>query len=108
MNDRYDGSVWMYAIAGVQAVAGHYDPGEVSPEVLKLGNDFNQYDTNASVRAAVAKFHITYAIVDTGFVRAGLTRQPGLTNLDHCDFLVRVYSNPDATIYRLVPTGQGQ
>ncbi|HEX9334807.1 MAG TPA: DUF6541 family protein, partial [Pseudonocardiaceae bacterium] len=107
MNDRYDGSVWMYAIAGVQAVAGHYDDNGMAPEIDMLANSFNQYDTDPTVRATVAKLHIAYVMLDSGFVRTSLRREPGLTNLDKADFLVKVYSNPDATIYRLVtPTGR--
>jgi hypothetical protein len=107
MNDRYDGSVWMYAIAGVQAVAGHYDDNGMAPEIDMLAKSFNQYDTNPTVRATVAKLHITYVMLDSGFVRTQLSREPGLTNLDKADFLVKVYANPDATIYRLVtPTGR--
>lgn len=108
MNDRFDGSVWMYAIAGVHAVAGHYDDNGVAPEVDALEQDFNQYDTNASVRATVAKLHITYVMVDTGYVRPWLSRATGLANLNDADFLQEVYSNPDATIYRIVPPGTGQ
>ncbi|HEX7661590.1 MAG TPA: DUF6541 family protein [Pseudonocardiaceae bacterium] len=108
MNDRWDGSVWTYAISGVETVAGHYDATALAPEINLLANDFNQYDTDPAVRAAVANLHVTYAMVDTGFVRANGSRQAGLTNLDHCDFLVPVYANPSATIYRLVPPGTGQ
>ncbi len=103
MNDRNDGSLWMYAISGVQPVAGHYDDTAMAPEIDMLGGSFNQYDTDPAVRAAVAKLHITYVMVDSGFLRAGGTRAPGLANLDRSDFLVKVYSNPDATIYRIAP-----
>jgi hypothetical protein len=108
MNDRYDGSVWMYAIAGVRAVAGHYDDNSMAPEIDMLANRFNHYDTDPAVRATVAKLHITYVMLDSGFVRTWLSRESGLTNLDKADFLVKVYSNPDATIYRLVAPGTGQ
>jgi hypothetical protein len=108
MNDRFDGSVWMYAIAGVHAVAGHYNDDGINPEIDNLALKFNKYDTDPAVRAAVAKLHITYVMLDTGFIRQGMTREPGLTNLDKADFLVKVYANPDAVIYRLVAPGTGQ
>jgi hypothetical protein len=108
MNDRNDGSVWMYAVAGVPAVAGHYDFTGVAPEINMLGGRFNQYDTDPVVRATVAKLHITYVMLDSGFVRDWQARSVGLTGLDKADFLVKVYSNPDATIYRLVAPGTGR
>ncbi|HEY0807184.1 MAG TPA: DUF6541 family protein [Pseudonocardiaceae bacterium] len=108
MNDRYDGSVWMYAIAGVHAVAGHYNNEGAPPETFLLADSFNKYDTDPAVRAAVAKLHITYVMVDSGFIRGGLSHQPGVTDLDKADFLTKVYSNPDATIYRLVAPGTGR
>jgi hypothetical protein len=103
LNDRNDGSVWMYAISGVHPVAGHYDDSNMNPEIDLLAGKFNQYDTDQAVRTAVAELHITYVIVDTGFLRAWNTREPGLAHLDQADFLTRVYANPDATIYRLTP-----
>jgi hypothetical protein len=106
LNDRNDGSVWMYALAGVLPVAGHYDAtwlGET--DVGLLESRFNQYDRDPAVRAAVARLHVGYVMVGQGFLRAGTGRAPGLTDLDGAPYLVPVFRNADATIYRIVETG---
>jgi len=42
MNDRGDGSVWIYALTGIRTVAGHFDPIGVSPDAALLGERFKQ------------------------------------------------------------------
>lgn len=101
LNDRGDGSVWMYAVAGVLPVAGHYDATLTGPEANLLANRFNKYETDPKVRDAVRKLDVHYVIVGRGFLRAGTTRQPGLRNLDRLDFLEKVYENHDVDIYKI-------
>lgn len=101
LNDRGDGSVWMYAIAGVLPVAGHYDATLTGPEANLLANRFNKYDTDPKVRQAVRDLKVGYVIVGKGFLRPGVTRQPGLRNLDRLDVLEKVYQNRDVVIYKI-------
>jgi hypothetical protein len=101
LNDRGDGSVWMYAVAGVLPVAGHYDDTLTGPEATLLANRFNKYDTDPKVRQAVRDLKVGYVIVGKGFLRAGVTRQPGLRDLDRVDALDKVYQNRDVVIYRI-------
>jgi hypothetical protein len=101
LNDRGDGSVWMYAIAGVHPVAGHYDATLTGPEANLLANRFNKYDTDPKVREAVRNLHVGYVILGKGFLRGGVTRQPGLRNLDRMDILEKVYQNRDVVIYKI-------
>lgn len=101
LNDRGDGSVWMYAFAGVHPVAGHYDGTLTGPDANLLAERFNRYDTDPRVREAVRELHVGYVIVGKGFLRAGVTRQPGLRDLDEMDILERVYQNRDVVIYKI-------
>jgi len=101
LNDRDDGSVWMYALDGVRPVAGHYDGTLTGPDAKLLAERFNRYDTDESVRAAVRRLHVGYVIVGRGFIRSWSKRAPGLTRLDDVDVLEQVYRNPDVTIYKI-------
>ncbi|TDV50988.1 DUF6541 family protein [Actinophytocola oryzae] len=101
LNDRGDGSVWMYAVAGVLPVAGHYDATLTGPEANLLANRFNKYETDPKVREAVRNLHVGYVILGRGFLRPGVTRQPGLRDLDRLDVLEKVYQNSDVVIYKI-------
>ena len=81
MNDRGDGSAWMYPLTGVKPVAGHYDELRIGPAATVLAARFNQYLRDPEVRAAVAELDIHYVQLDRGFLRSWAARQPGLTDL---------------------------
>jgi hypothetical protein len=104
MNDRGDGSVWMYALDGVRPVAGHYIGAGVAPDATLLEERFDDYDTDAAVRAAAQRLGVGWVVVDRGFLREDAVRQPGLRELDTVRALQVVYRNPDMTIYRLAPS----
>jgi hypothetical protein len=101
MNDRGDGSVWMYAIAGVHPVAGFYNFSGIGPDALMLNTRFNRYPVDRSVRAAVARLNISYVMLGRGFVRTDWRRAPGLLGLEDAPWLQAVYRNKDAVIYRI-------
>jgi hypothetical protein len=101
MNDRGDGSVWMYAIAGVHPVAGFYNFSGIGEDALMLNTRFNNYPVDRSVRAAVARLNISYVMVGRGFVRTDWRRAPGLLGLEDAPWLQTVYRNKDAVIYRI-------
>lgn len=105
LNDRRDGTVWMYALAGVQPVVGHYDGSAEPPSVHLLQAEFNDYASDSAVRDAVKYLKVSYVIVDTGYVHGGKERVAGLRNLEGKPFVQKVFSNQDSTIYRLVPQG---
>ncbi len=101
MNDRGDGSVWMYAIAGVHPVAGFYNFSGVGTDALLLNTRFNSYPVDRSVRAAVARLNVSYVMLGRGFVRTDWRRAPGLLGLENAPWLQPVYRNKDAVIYRI-------
>ena len=105
LNDRGDGSAWMYPLTGVKPVAGHYDgTGLGETDVGLLESRFNQYARDPAVRAAVARLDVKYVMVGQGFLRGWTGRAPGLTNLDDAPYLEPVFRNADATVYRIVET----
>jgi hypothetical protein len=103
MNDRGDGSAWMYALDGVVPVAGHYDGARIGPDATLLAQRFNQYPTDPAVRAAVQRLGIGYAYVAKGFLRPWGEREPGLVGLEGQSWLRPVYENPDAVLYQILP-----
>ncbi|MCO1657917.1 DUF6541 family protein [Pseudonocardia humida] len=103
LNDRNDGSVWMYPLAGLHPVAGHYDATALGDtDVGLLETRFNQYADDRAVRAAVERLDVGFVLVGRGFLRGEQTqRAPGLTDLADRPFLTEVYRNADATAYRI-------
>ncbi|MGE3285739.1 MAG: DUF6541 family protein [Pseudonocardia sp.] len=103
LNDRYDGSVWMYALAGVQPVAGYYSDADLGPDARLLAEHFHDYADDPQVRAAVARLRVSTVIVTQGYVRRWYGRSAGLTDLDGRPWLQKVYATDDATVYRIRP-----
>jgi hypothetical protein len=100
MNDRFDGSVWMYASAGVQPMEWTFYGAPAGSVVSRLRENLNQLDRSATVRGLVEKADVRYVIVGRGFMR-GLPRAHGLTGLARVQGLSQVFHNKDATIYEV-------
>ncbi|WP_034267357.1 DUF6541 family protein [Haloechinothrix halophila] len=100
LNDRADGSVWLYAITGVKSVAAHFDDKVPPPDAQYLAEHFNDYETDPEVRAAVERLNVRHVFIGSG-LWPGFGRAPGLTGLADADFLEVVYRNQDAVIYRI-------
>lgn len=104
MNDRYDGSVWMYALDGVHPVAGHYDATSLGDtDIGLLERSFDRYGLDPAVTAAVQRLGVGYVMLGDGFLRADGVRASGLVGLDGLPFLREVYRNPQAVIYQVTP-----
>ena len=108
LNDRGDGSAWMYAIAGVLPVAGHYNASRIGPDAFTLAGNFRDYPVDPQVREAVARLGVHYVMLGRGFVREDYRRQWGFRGLENKPWLEEVYRNPDAVIYRIRPTEAGR
>ncbi|HKR51234.1 MAG TPA: DUF6541 family protein [Pseudonocardiaceae bacterium] len=101
MNDRFDGSGWMYALSGVRPVAAHYSKTAVGDGPELLAGDFNHYDSRPDVQEAVARLHIRWVIVSSGFVRSDMSRQQGLVHLSQVRALDLVYDEGGVQIYQI-------
>lgn len=102
LNDRGDGSVWMYALTGVVPVAAHYDAHRTGPDAALLATRFTDYPTDPAVRQAIADLHVRYVQVDAGFLRSYASRAPGLQDLANAPWLRLRYANPDLQLYEIV------
>ncbi|WP_158888541.1 DUF6541 family protein [Amycolatopsis anabasis] len=102
LNDRLDGTAWLYAITGIRPVAGSYDPGVPPKDAAYLANHFREYDRNPEVRAAVERLNVRHVLLGHGSIKPEMIRAPGIRDLDGLPFLRREYANPDAVIYTLL------
>ncbi|MEV7093163.1 DUF6541 family protein [Amycolatopsis sp. NPDC051045] len=100
MNDRFDGTAWTYALAGIRTVAGHFDETSPPRDAVLLANGFRNYSTDPAVRAAVRRWHIHWVNLGKPSTEPGRPYQPGLVGLAGEPFLTEVYRNPDAVIHR--------
>ncbi|WP_342663921.1 DUF6541 family protein [Amycolatopsis benzoatilytica] len=102
MNDRYDGTTWTYALSGVRTVAAH-DDGTLPPsDATLLAKHFREYETNAAVRAAVARLNIHWVILgEPAEPPKPPVWSPGLNDLAGLPFLTEVFRDQDSVIYRL-------
>jgi len=77
MNDRGDGSPWMYALDGVRVVFGHL---QVSADTgpFTLNERFDELAQDPEVRRTAREFSIEYVFIGTGFTQAEGVRAPGL------------------------------
>jgi hypothetical protein len=105
MNDRLDGSVWMYAKAGVAPMEWTFYGAQPGSAADRLHTSLNKMDTSPAVRRLLANNHVEYVIVGRGFVRADIQRAPGLQDLSQVHGLQQVYRTRDAIIYQVVANG---
>ncbi len=101
MNDRWDGSVWMYAVAGVRPVEWTFYGSAVDSPAWVLTQDFRDLDTSRRVQDAVRELDVRYVVVGQGFLRPDMTRAPGLVGLQRVEGLTEVFRNSDAVIYEV-------
>jgi hypothetical protein len=108
MNDRFDGSVWLYSFSGVQPMVFTFYGAPPRSVADRLERRLNRLDYDPSVRRLVDTANVRYVVVGEGFVRPGMTRAPGLQHLTVVKGLKQVFRNDDATVYQVVspvPTG---
>jgi hypothetical protein len=101
MNDRFDGSGWVYALIGIRPVAAHFGLGGIGNAPELLARKFDSYDTSPKVRAAVERLNVHWVMVSPGFVRSWKERQRGLDELEQVDALELVYEEAGVRIYKL-------
>jgi hypothetical protein len=101
MNDRMDGSIWLYALTGQQPVEWTFLGSEAGTQSSLLTEEFNKVGEDGDVDRAIADLGVHYVVIGTGFVRDYSRRVPGLENLDQVPYLRQVYANPNAAVYEV-------
>ncbi|WP_216213456.1 DUF6541 family protein [Amycolatopsis aidingensis] len=101
MNDSDDGSVWMYALAGVRPVIWTYYGAEKGSDAWYLANNLNELGTDARVRQALNDLGVRYVLLGKGFVRDSKERAESMTGLAGSEQFTEVYRNPGAVVYAI-------
>ncbi|MCG8920854.1 DUF6541 family protein [Lentzea sp. CC55] len=108
VNDRLDGSVWMYALAGVKPVEWTFYGADEKSNAGQITWHLQDIDKDPDVRKAINALGVKYAVVGAGYVRQNSRPAPGLMALERLPEVRKVYENPQATIYEFVEPGTGQ
>ncbi|MDQ7804735.1 hypothetical protein Q5425_13390 [Amycolatopsis sp. A133] len=101
LNDKADGSVWMYALAGVMPTQWNFYGAEFDTDAGYLsvfGNDVEKYP---KVRKLLTDLKVRYAFVGEGKVTATTQNDVGLQHLDTSPGFKLVYRNGGVKIYEI-------
>jgi hypothetical protein len=102
MNDMFDGSVWMYALAGVRPVEwtfyGNLDGGS---KQTYLTRNLNKLDTDPTVCRYLTDLGIRYVVVGSGFVRTDYSQGTGFAGLAWTKGFNEVYRNAGSVVYEI-------
>ncbi|MEV6639897.1 DUF6541 family protein [Amycolatopsis sp. NPDC051371] len=101
LNDRSDGSVWMYALAGVLPTQWTFygaGPATDAGYLSVFGNDVDKYP---KVRELLTDLKVRYAFVGAGKVTPTAVSDAGLQHLDTNPSFKLVYRNAGASIYEI-------
>ncbi len=101
MNDKADGSVWMYALSGVTPVEWTYYGAEFTTKSGWLSVFLNDINREPRVREALTDLKVRYVVVGKGQVTPTTKRAVGLQRLDITPGFKRVFTNGDASVYEI-------
>lgn len=102
MNDWFDGSVWMYALTGLEPVEWTFFGSPEDTASALLSTRLNRLGEDSEVDEALAELDVHYVVIGTGFVRPEGRRAPGLVDLSGVPGLRRVYANQNAAVYEVL------
>lgn len=101
LNDVFDGSAWLYAVAEVEPVEWtFYGTPEGSPNNYLVRN-LNKINRDPRVREALDELNVRYVIIGQGYVRLDKKLTPGLSGLDRTPGFREVFRNAGATVYEI-------
>ncbi|WP_410637289.1 DUF6541 family protein [Amycolatopsis sp. lyj-346] len=101
LNDRLDGSVWMYALQGVQPTQWNYYGAPRTSDVGYVSAFANRLETDPRARKVLRELKVRYAFVGQGNAVPDQRNDPGLLNLDTAPGFKLVYRNAGASIYEI-------
>jgi hypothetical protein len=106
LNDFRDGSVWMYALAGVQPAEWTYYGSAPDSTSSYLLAHLNQVDRDPKVRTSLATLRIRYVFVGSGMVR-DYKMASGFANLATVKGFNKVFENSGAVVYQVDSIWEG-
>ncbi|MEQ0559121.1 DUF6541 family protein [Amycolatopsis sp. NEAU-NG30] len=101
LNDKADGSVWMYALAGVMPTQWNFYGAEFDTDAGYLSVFANDVEKYPKVRKLLTDLKVRYAFVGSGKVTATTQNDVGLQHLDTSPGFKLVFRNAGAKIYEI-------
>jgi hypothetical protein len=101
MNDKADGSVWMYALDGVQPVEWTFYGAERDTPAGYLSVYLNDIDKYPRVRELLTDLKVRYVFIGKGKVTTTTQSGVGLDHLESGTGFKLVYRNAGASIYEI-------
>jgi len=101
LNDKADGSVWMYALAGVMPTQWNFYGAEFDTDAGYLSVFANDVEKYPKVRELLTDLKVRYAFVGAGKVTPTTQNDVGLQHLDTSPGFKLVYRNAGAKIYEI-------
>ncbi|MEU4518035.1 DUF6541 family protein [Amycolatopsis sp. NPDC024027] len=101
LNDRLDGSVWMYALQGVKPTQWNYYGAPPASDIGYVSAYANRLEADPRARKILRELKVRYAFVGQGNAVPDGQNDPGLLNLDTAPGFKLVYRNAGASIYEI-------
>jgi hypothetical protein len=101
LNDKADGSVWMYALAGVMPTQWNFYGAEMDTDAGYLSVFANDVEKYPKVRQLLTDLKVRYAFVGSGKVTKTTENDVGLQHLSTSPGFKLVYRNAGASIYEI-------
>ncbi|GAB3136878.1 hypothetical protein GCM10027258_11830 [Amycolatopsis stemonae] len=101
MNGKADGSVWMYALSGVQPVEWTFYGAEADTPAGFLSRYLDDIDRYPHVRKLLTDLKVRYLFLGKGRVQPTSFNGPGLKNIDGNPGFKVVFHNAGATVYEI-------
>jgi hypothetical protein len=101
MNDRADGSVWMYALEGLRPVEWTFYGAEPGTQAAYLSVFLNDLDRYPKVRETLTALGVRYVFVGSGTATPNIRNSVGLADLGRTPGFRVVFRNADATVYEI-------
>ncbi|RSN59309.1 hypothetical protein DMH01_25435 [Amycolatopsis sp. WAC 04182] len=101
MNNKIDGSVWLYALTGVQPVEWSNYGAAFSTKAGYLSVFLNDIDKEPRVRQTLTDLKVRYVLVGNGKVSPKLQTPVGFERIETTPGFKRVFGNADASVYEI-------
>ncbi|MDT8910809.1 DUF6541 family protein [Amycolatopsis sp. PS_44_ISF1] len=101
MNDKGDGSSWMYALSGVMPVEWTFYGADAGTEAAYLSTWLDNIDLYPKVRQDLTALNVRYVIVGQGAVTTTAKHSVGVRLVRNGSDFREVFHNEGATIYQI-------
>lgn len=101
MNNKADGSAWMYALSGVTPVEWSFYGAGPGTTAAYLSDQVDQVGRSPRVRRDLTDLHVRYVIQGKGLATVTAIQSAGVARIAEGPMFHVVFRNSDATIYEI-------